>query len=102
MDLDAGYTVDLQMSNGSYITQNWNGTYMIKLNTSVSKSMNLTVKCNSGNYQMKFVGVDVNQPMDIDFQNKLVCDPTNKMIGMDSGEEVWHEVVYDLGNGWSK
>ena len=60
VDLDAGYTVDLQMSNGSYITQNWNGTYMIKLNTSVSKSMNLTVKCNSGNYQMKFVGVDVN------------------------------------------
>jgi hypothetical protein len=97
IDLDPGYEVDF-MCNGFNKTD-WNGTYAIKLNTSMTRNCNMTIKCDDDNYQMTMVGVDINQPKDIDLQDKLVCDPDNQMVGMDSDEEVWHEVIYGLSMG---
>jgi hypothetical protein len=97
VDLDSGYTVDFNCIG--FNKTNWTGEYAIKVNLSYAKNCNLTIKCNNGNYQMTMVGVDLTGPADIDLQGKLVCNPSQKMIGMDSGEETWSETLYALGMG---
>jgi hypothetical protein len=99
IDLDSGYSIDFEC-NGFNKT-NWNGEYAIKVNLSVTKNCNLTIKCSNGDYEIKLVGVDLTAPLDLNLQDKLVCNTTAKMIGMDSGEETWHNVLYDLGLGGS-
>jgi hypothetical protein len=102
MELPEGYTVDIPVLNKT--NYNFSETFGgieydvgIKTNTSVTKSMNMTIHC--GNMSLGFYGMNVLSPTKIDLSGAFICDTSANLMGMNSSLKKWNTLIDDLHLG---
>ena len=109
LDLPDGYTVDIPALNktGYNFTETFNISGVptsfdvgIKTNSSVTKSMNMTVHSNCENgLSIGFYGINIYEPVKIDMSNAFVCDAATDMMGMNSSLKKWNKLIDEMHLG---
>lgn len=102
MELPDNYTVDIPAFNKTNynFTESFGGTLYdvgIKTNTSVTKSMNMTIHC--GDMSIGFFGINILKPVDIDLSAAFICNETRDLLGMNSTGKKWNKLINDLHLG---
>ncbi|MFH0711583.1 MAG: hypothetical protein V1889_00490 [archaeon] len=109
LDLPDGYTVDIPALNKT--GYNFSETFTIngvptafdvgiKTNTSVTKSMNMTVHSNCGDgLSIGFYGINIYEPVKIDMGSAFICNATTDMMGMNSSLKKWNNLIDDMHLG---
>jgi hypothetical protein len=102
IELEEGHTVDIPAFNKTdyNFTEEFAGVVYevgIKTNTSVTKSMNMTVHC--GDMSIGFFGMNVLGPTKIDLSTAFVCDALENLMGMNSTSKKWNKLIEDLHLG---
>jgi len=101
MKLPAGFNVTIPALgySGNFTTSVGGTVYEtgIKTNASVSRNLNITVNC--GTQSLTFNGADILKPKSIDMSNAFICDPANKILGMNSTSKSWNQLIGDIGMG---